>query len=128
MKKMLSLFSALLLGALAMFSVSLFTPHHNIARADSGSRDVICTLTISPGGITTATTFTSASIPCPQVHMGDFVMGVSALTTDPGAVTVTGKVVAAGSVKVMFSNATAGTITPASDTYSVIIKPRYVSP
>ena len=98
------------------------------ARADSGSRDVTCTATISPGGITTLTTFTSAAIVCPQVHMGDFVYGVSALTTDPGALSVTGKVVALGQVKVVFANTTAGTITPASDTYSVIIKPRYVSP
>ncbi len=98
------------------------------ALADAASRDVICTATISPGGITTNTTFASAAIKCPQVHMGDFVYGVSALTTDPGNVQITGYVQSAGNIVVKFSNTSAGTITPASDTYSVIVKPRYISP
>lgn len=116
--------------AIAVLSVavgvfSFYAPR--LAHADAASRFVVCTSTISPGGITTNTTFTTAALACPQIHMGDFLL-VSALTTDPGAVQVTAKVTATGQYKVQFSNTTAGTITPASDTYSVAVLPRYVSP
>lgn len=98
-----------------------------VALADAGSRYVVCTATISPGAILTSTVFTSSAIACPQVHMGDFVL-VSALTTDPGALAINGKVTSAGNIKITFTNASGGTITPASDTYSVAVLPRYISP
>lgn len=115
----------LVLGiTLAVMSPSLVRPAH----ASSASNEFLCVkVAYAPGALTTLTQ-TSTTVTCPGTVVGDICDGVSS-TVDPGAgIVLTCYVSAANTVRIQVFNSTAGTLTPASANYNVLIQPKYISP
>ena len=120
----LALAGGLAVAVLTCLSPQLVTPAH----ASSASNEFICTKTAyAPGALTTLTQ-ASTTVSCPGVVVGDICDGISS-TVDPGAgIVLTCYISAAGTVRIQVFNSTAGTLTPASANYTVLIQPKYVSP
>jgi hypothetical protein len=121
----LGLFSALCI-ALSLGDIS--TPVMPAAHAASASNEFVCTKTAyAPGALTTLTQ-ASTTVTCPGVVVGDICDGISA-SVDPGAgIVLSCFISATNTVRIQVFNSTAGTLTPASANYTVLIQPKYVSP
>ncbi|MGH8210655.1 MAG: hypothetical protein ACRETD_06670 [Steroidobacteraceae bacterium] len=121
-----SLAIAALLCALVVASFA--PPLVRVAHASSASNEFICTKTAyAPGALTTLVQ-ASTTVTCPGVTVGDICDGISS-TVDPGAgIVLTCYISAANTVRIQVFNSTAGTLTPASANYTVLIQPKYISP
>lgn len=73
---------------------------------------------LTPGALTTDTS-EAVTIAIPGALIGDVVF-VSLAGAQTALIQVTGEVLAAGVVSVVFSNTTAGTLTPAAGVYTVV--------
>jgi hypothetical protein len=118
------------LGALLPLVIALAVSNLAVrpAHASSASNEFICTKTAyAPGALSTLTQ-ASTTVSCPGVVVGDICDGISS-TVDPGAgIVLTCYISAAGTVRIQVFNSTAGTLTPASANYTVLIQPKYISP
>jgi hypothetical protein len=114
--------------AAALVVISTLLPPVRTAHAASPSNEFLCTKTAyAPGALTTLTQ-ASTTVTCPGVAVGDICDGISA-TVDPGAgIVLSCFISAANTVRIQVFNSTAGTLTPASANYSVLIQPKYISP
>lgn len=114
--------------AVALLAVSLVMPPIHLAHASSASNEFLCVkVAYAPGAMTTLTQATT-TVTCPGTVVGDICDGVSS-TVDPGAgIVLTCYVSAANTVRIQVFNSTAGTLTPASANYNVLIQPKYISP
>lgn len=114
--------------AVALVMVSMVMPPIHLAHASSASNEFLCVkAAYAPGALTTLTQ-TSTTVTCPGVVVGDICDGVSS-TVDPGAgIVLTCYVSAVNTVRLQVFNSTAGSLTPASATYNLLIQPKYVSP
>lgn len=98
------------------------------AHASSSSNQFICQKTAYAAGALTTLTQTSTTLTCPGVVLGDMCDGVSS-SVDPGAgIVLSCAVSAANTVRIQVFNSTAGSLTPASANYTVLIQPKYISP
>jgi len=122
-----SLFSFAAL-ALAATALTLMAPPVHQAHASSASNQFICQKTAYAAGALTTLTQTSTTVTCPGVALGDLCDGVSS-SVDPGAgIVLSCNVSAANTVRIQVFNSTAGTLTPASANYTVLMAPKYISP
>lgn len=98
------------------------------AAASSASNQFVCQKPVyAPGALTTLTQ-TSTTVTCPGVVLGDMCDGVSS-SVDPGAgIVISCNVSAANTVRIQVFNSTAGTLTPPSAAYTVLMQPKYISP
>jgi hypothetical protein len=117
--------AATLLGALAL---TLIAPPMYQAHASSAANQFVCQKPVyAPGALTTLTQ-TSTTVTCPGVVLGDMCDGVSS-SVDPGAgIVISCNVSAANTVRIQVFNSTAGTLTPPSASYTVLMQPKYISP
>jgi hypothetical protein len=99
-----------------------------LAHASSAANQFICQKPVyAPGALTTLTQ-TSTTVTCPGVVLGDMCDGVSS-SLDPGAgIVISCNVSAANTVRIQVFNSTAGTLTPPSASYTVLMQPKYISP
>jgi len=111
-------------GCLVLSNLSLVRPAH----AASSSNQFICQKTAYAAGALTTLTQTSTTVTCPGVVLGDMCDGVSS-SVDPGAgIVLSCNVSAANTVRLQVFNSTAGSLTPASANYTLLIQPKYISP
>jgi hypothetical protein len=121
------------LGALLVLGIVLAVTHTSpslvrTAHASSASNEFLCVKTAYAPGAMTTLTQANTTVTCPGVVVGDICDGVSS-TVDPGAgIVLTCYVSAASTVRIQVFNSTAGTLTPASANYNVLIQPKYISP
>lgn len=107
---------------------NLSTPVLPAAHAGSATNQFVCQKTSYAAGALTTLTQTSTTVTCPGVVLGDMCDGVSS-SVDPGAgIILSCNVSAANTVRIQVFNSTAGTVTPASANYTVLIAPKYISP
>jgi hypothetical protein len=131
MRSLIRPFTLALAGVLAVavlavthLSPSLVRPAH----AASSSNEFICTKNAYAAGALTTLTQTSTTVTCPGVVLGDICDGISS-SVDPGAgIVLSCAISAANTVRIQVFNSTAGTLTPASANYTVLIQPKYISP
>jgi hypothetical protein len=98
------------------------------AHAGSATNQFICQKTSYSAGALTTLTQTSTTLTCPGVVLGDMCDGISS-SVDPGAgIVLSCNVSASNTVRIQVFNSTAGTLTPASANYTVLIQPKYISP
>jgi hypothetical protein len=117
--------AALVLGAVLL---TLVAPPMYQAHAASASNQFICQKVGYAAGALTTLTQTSTTVSCPGVALGDLCDGVSS-SVDPGAgIVLSCNVSAAGTVRIQVFNSTAGTLTPPSANYTVLMAPKYISP
>ncbi len=116
--------AAIFAAVLSNLTPSLVRPAH----AASSSNEFICTKTAyAPGALATLTQ-ASTTVTCPGVVVGDICDGISA-TVDPGAgIVLSCFISATNTVRIQVFNSTAGSLTPASANYTVLIQPKYISP
>lgn len=123
----LALVAVVALGAalaICNLAPSLVRPAH----AASSSNEFICTKTAFAAGALTTLTQTSTTVTCPGVVLGDICDGISS-SVDPGAgIVLSCAISATNTVRIQVFNSTAGTLTPASANYTVLIQPKYISP
>jgi|SRR5579872_2381007 len=114
--------------ALLLLAVSLVLPPPRLAHASSAANQFVCQKpAYAPGALTTLTQ-TSTTVTCPGVVLGDMCDGVSS-SLDPGAgIVISCNVSAANTVRIQVFNSTAGTLTPPSANYTVLMQPKYISP
>ena len=114
--------------AAAVIGVALLDPPIQLAHASSASNEFVCQkVAYAPGALTTLTQ-ASTTVTCPGVALGDWCDGISS-SLDPGAgIVLSCNVSAANTVRVQVFNSTAGTLTPPSANYVVLIQPKYISP
>jgi len=111
-------------AVLALTNLSLVRPAH----AASSSNEFICTKNAYAAGALTTLTQTSTTVTCPGVVLGDICDGISS-SVDPGAgIVLSCAISATNTVRLQVFNSTAGTLTPASANYTVLIQPKYISP
>jgi len=121
------------LGALLALGIVLSAAHLapslvQPAHAASSSNQFLCQKTAYAAGALTTLTQTSTTVTCPGVVLGDMCDGISS-SVDPGAgIVLSCAVSAANTVRLQVFNSTAGTLTPASANYTVLIQPKYISP
>jgi hypothetical protein len=120
--------SVLTLAAVAVVVLAISLPPVRLAHASSAANQFVCQkLAYAPGALTTLTQ-TSTTVTCPGVALGDMCDGVSS-SVDPGAgIIITCNVSAANTVRIQVFNSTAGTLTPPSAGYTVLMQPKYISP
>jgi hypothetical protein len=118
----------LTLAAVAAVLLAVSLPPVHLAQASSASNQFICQKTsYAPGALTTLTQ-TSTTLSCPGVALGDLCDGVSS-SVDPGAgIVLSCNVSAANTVRIQVFNSTAGSLTPPSANYTVLMAPKYISP
>jgi hypothetical protein len=117
------------LAALVLVAVlALVAPPMYQAHASSAANQFVCQKPVyAPGALTTLTQ-TSTTVTCPGVVLGDMCDGVSS-SVDPGAgIVISCNVSAANTVRIQVFNSTAGTLTPPSASYTVLMQPKYISP
>lgn len=126
--KSLKYVSAAVLAAAAVALLALSLPPVHLAHASSAANQFICQKPVyAPGALTTLTQ-TSTTVTCPGVVLGDMCDGVSS-SVDPGAgIIISCNVSAANTVRIQVFNSTAGTLTPPSAAYTVLMQPKYISP
>jgi hypothetical protein len=132
---MRSLIRSLPVTCLALFGLAIVvaaaltdTPLVRTAHAASASNQFVCTKTAYAAGALTTLTQTSTTVTCPGVVLGDMCDGISS-SVDPGAgIVLSCAVSAANTVRIQVFNSTAGSLTPASANYTVLIQPKYLSP
>lgn len=124
----LTYFTLFFAAAIVLALSNLSTPLVRQAHASSASNEFLCVKTAYAAGALTTLTQTSTTVTCPGTVVGDICDGVSS-TVDPGAgIVMTCYVSAANTVRIQVFNSTAGTLTPASANYNVLIQPKYISP
>ena len=124
----LPFFVATLAAALVLALSDVSTPVVQHAHAGSSTNQFICQKTSYSAGALTTLTQTSTTVTCPGVVLGDLCDGVSS-SVDPGAgIILSCNVSAANTVRIQVFNSTAGTVTPASANYTVLMAPKYISP
>jgi hypothetical protein len=108
--------------------LNLVAPPIYQAHASSAANQFVCQKPVyAPGALTTLTQ-TSTTVTCPGVVLGDMCDGVSS-SLDPGAgIVISCNVSAANTVRIQVFNSTAGTLTPPSASYTVLMQPKYISP
>lgn len=74
---------------------------------------------LTPGALTTDTS-EAVTVTVPGAQIGDVVFVSLAAVAQTALIQVTGEVLVAGVVSVVFSNTTAGTLTPAAGVYTVV--------
>ena len=117
--------AALVLGAVLL---TLVAPPMYKAHAASASNQFICQKVGFAAGALTTLTQTSTTVTCPGVVLGDLCDGVSS-SVDPGAgIVLSCNVSAANTVRIQVFNSTAGSLTPPSANYTVLMAPKYISP
>lgn len=117
--------TALVLGAVLL---TLVAPPMYRAHAASASNQFICQKVGYATGALATLTQTSTTVSCPGVALGDLCDGVSS-SVDPGAgIVLSCNVSAAGTVRIQVFNSTAGSVTPPSANYTVLMAPKYISP
>lgn len=117
--------AALVLGAVLL---TLVAPPMYQAHAASASNQFICQKVAFAAGALTTLTQTSTTVSCPGVALGDLCDGVSS-SVDPGAgIVLSCNVSAANTVRIQVFNSTAGSLTPPSANYTVLMAPKYISP
>ena len=116
-----------LFAAAIVFSLAGVPPMQK-AHASSASNQFVCQKPVyAPGALTTLTQ-TSTTVTCPGVVLGDMCDGVSS-SVDPGAgIVISCNVSAANTVRIQVFNSTAGSLTPPSAAYTVLMQPKYISP
>lgn len=117
------------LAALVLVAVlALVAPPMYQAHASSAANQFVCQKPVyAPGALTTLTQ-TSTTVTCPGVVLGDMCDGVSS-SVDPGAgIVISCNVSAANTVRIQVFNSTAGSLTPPSASYTVLMQPKYISP
>jgi hypothetical protein len=121
----------LTLAAAALVAVAILTEPSSVvpeAHAGSATNQFICQKTSYSAGALTTLTQTSTTLTCPGVVLGDMCDGISS-SVDPGAgIVLSCNVSASNTVRIQVFNSTAGTLTPASANYTVLIQPKYISP
>ena len=120
--------SVLTLVAVAAVLLAVSLPPVHFAHASSAANQFVCQKpAYAPGALTTLTQ-TSTTVTCPGVVLGDMCDGVSS-ALDPGAgIIISCNVSAANTVRIQVFNSTAGTLTPPSANYTVLMQPKYISP
>ena len=113
---------------LAIAVLTLVAPPIYKAHASSAANQFVCQKPVyAPGALTTLTQ-TSTTVTCPGVVLGDMCDGVSS-SVDPGAgIVISCNVSAANTVRIQVFNSTAGSLTPPSAAYTVLMQPKYISP
>ena len=124
-QKSLTALAALVLGAVLL---TLVAPPMHMARAASASNQFVCQKLAYATGALATLTQTSTTLSCPGVALGDLCDGVSS-SVDPGAgIILSCAVSAANTVRIQVFNSTAGSVTPPSANYTVLMAPKYISP
>jgi len=124
----LTVLAVFLVATVGLALSNLSTPVLPPAHAGSPTNQFICQKTSYAAGALTTLTQTSTTVTCPGVALGDMCDGVSS-SVDPGAgIVLSCNVSAANTVRIQVFNSTAGTLTPASANYTVLIQPKYISP
>ncbi len=114
--------------ALAVLAIALMQPPIKLAHAASASNEFICQKVAYAAGALTTLTQTSTTVTCPGVVLGDICDGISS-SVDPGAgIVLSCNISAANTVRIQVFNSTAGSLTPPSANYTVLIQPKYISP
>src|SRR6478609_10379971 len=111
-----------LFAAAIVLAAYVSTPLLPSAHAGSATNQFVCQKTSYAAGALTTLTQTSTTVTCPGVVLGDMCDGVSS-SVDPGAgIILSCNVSAANTVRIQVFNSTAGSVTPASANYTVLIQ------
>jgi hypothetical protein len=76
--------------------------------------------TFDPASVAAATT-AEQTVTVPGLKLGDYVLDVSKPTNTVGVAIVNARVSAANTLTVVWMNATAGAVDPASETYTMLV-------
>lgn len=98
------------------------------AHSSSAANQFVCQKVAYAAGALTTLTQTSTTVTCPGVVLGDMCDGISS-SVDPGVgIVLSCNVSAANTVRIQVFNSSAGTLTPPSANYTVLMQPKYISP